>query len=375
VTVVTWRQVAAWRTRRHSLAERRPKEDALDVVAELCGLHAQVMSSAEMTLHARVDGLPNDAVEKALWTDRTLVKTWSMRGTLHLLPASEYPWWQSGFGTYRHYRRPVWYRNFHITEPELDQLLEAVTEALEDRLLSREELGDEITRVTGSAELGDKLRESWGAYLKPASFQGRLVFGPNSAKNARFTRPDTWLHRDLEFGAESQAAVQEIALRYLATHGPATREDFARWWGVSAADGGRVLRALGERIEPVDVEGEPYWARAQDVPELVAAERVRVVRLLPAFDQYVIAATRQVDHLLAGGSPDRVYRAQGWLSPVLLIDGMLAGVWRAERVGKRPAVSVEPFLPVSATTRESVRAEVDRLTAGQGLPAEVEWRE
>jgi hypothetical protein len=136
-----------------------------------------------------------------------------------------------------------------------------------------------------------------------------------------------------------------------------------------------VLRALGERIEPVDVEGEPYWARAQDVPELVAAERVRVVRLLPAFDQYVIAATRQVDHLLAGGSPDRVYRAQGWLSPVLLIDGMLAGVWRAERVGKRPAVSVEPFLPVSATTRESVRAEVDRLTAGQGLPAEVEWRE
>ncbi|PSL57904.1 winged helix DNA-binding protein [Saccharothrix carnea] len=101
---VTWRQVAAWRTRRHGLDVRRPAGEALEVVSRLCGLHAQLMSSAGATLRARVDGLPDDAVEQALWTDRALVKTWSMRGTLHLLPAAEYPLWQAGFATYRHYR-------------------------------------------------------------------------------------------------------------------------------------------------------------------------------------------------------------------------------------------------------------------------------
>ncbi len=371
--MTTWEQVAAWRTRGHGLAERRPAADALDVVAELCGLHAQVMSSAELTLRARVDGLAPDAVERALWTDRTLVKTWSMRGTLHLLPAAEYPLWQSGFGTYRHYRKPVWLRNFHITEPELDRLLAAVAEALDGRLLSRSELADEITAATGSAELGDKLRESWGVYLKPASFQGRLVFGSSAGPGVRFTRPDGWLDRAVEFGEASPAAVEEIALRYLAVHGPATREDFARWWGVSPADGGRVFRALGERIEPVDVEGEPYWARAEDVADLAGAERARGVRLLPAFDQYVIAATRHASRFLDGISPDRVYRPQGWLSPVLLVDGKFAGVWRFERKGKRTEVAVEPFFPVSAPTRKKVRSEIDRYAEFWGSAVDLEW--
>ena len=61
---------------------------ALDVVGDLCGLHAQVMSSAELTLWARVDGLTREEVGELLWEHRHLVKTWAMRGTpLHLLPA------------------------------------------------------------------------------------------------------------------------------------------------------------------------------------------------------------------------------------------------------------------------------------------------
>src|SRR5262245_25721790 len=75
--------------RRHRLVDRAPAVDALRVVAELCGLHAQVMSPAELSLWARVEGLPREAVQEALWTTRSLVKLWAMRGTLHLLPAAE----------------------------------------------------------------------------------------------------------------------------------------------------------------------------------------------------------------------------------------------------------------------------------------------
>ena len=93
-----WAQVMAWRAARHHLDERVPAKATLDVVAEICGLHAQVMSSAELTLAARVEGLGPDDVRRALWEERSLVKTWAMRGTLHLLPAAELPLWQAASG-------------------------------------------------------------------------------------------------------------------------------------------------------------------------------------------------------------------------------------------------------------------------------------
>lgn len=84
---LTWAQGAAWRAGRHGLQGRRDPDVALDVVARIGGLHAQVMSSAELSLHARIDGLPRDAVPRMLWEERSLYKTWAMRGTLHLMPS------------------------------------------------------------------------------------------------------------------------------------------------------------------------------------------------------------------------------------------------------------------------------------------------
>ncbi len=90
---LTWENVLAWRLRRQHLDRRAPREALLAAVADICGLHAQVMSSAELTAWARVEGIEPGAVGRALWEERTLVKTWAMRGTLHLLPASELPLW------------------------------------------------------------------------------------------------------------------------------------------------------------------------------------------------------------------------------------------------------------------------------------------
>ena len=92
---LTWPQAAAWRVRRHHLDRRAPAGSMLAVASRLCGLHAQLMSSAELTVWARVEDLDRKAVQRALWEDRTLVKTWAMRGTLHLLPAGELPLWHA----------------------------------------------------------------------------------------------------------------------------------------------------------------------------------------------------------------------------------------------------------------------------------------
>ena len=86
--------------RRHRLVDRARPPGLLRVVSEIGGLHAQLMSSAELTLWARVEGLRRGAVENALWTRRSLVKLWAQRGTLHLLPASELGMWLAALGTY-----------------------------------------------------------------------------------------------------------------------------------------------------------------------------------------------------------------------------------------------------------------------------------
>ena len=90
------------------------------------------------------------------------------------------------------------------------------------------------------------------------------------------------------------------------------------------------------------------------------------MRLLPAFDQYVVAATLQAGHFLPGDFRDRIYRPQGWLSPVLLVDGVMAGVWRHERKGRRLRSTVEPFGKVSRAVRGAAEAEAERLAAYLG---------
>ena len=370
---LTWEQVAAWRMQAQGLVERAPASAWLSVVERVCGLHAQVMSSAELTLHARVDGLPPDAVSSALWSDRSLVKTWAMRGTLHLLPSEEYPLWRAALGQFEHYRRDGWLRGWGVTREEMETLIDGVAVALDGDPLTREALGAEIERVTGSAHIGEIVRGSWGSMLKPAAYEGKLCFGPSEGQKVTFTRPDAWLSVP-DTPRDSESALREVTRRFLAANGPATRGDYARWWGVTPAKAGRRILDLGDESESVEVDGEPRFMLAGASAETAACAPAGVVRLVPAFDQYVVGATLHAGSLLP--SEDlraRVYRAQGWLSPVLLVDGRMEGLWRFERKGRRIAIAIEPFRPQGAEVRAAAEAEAERIASFLGGEMRLEW--
>jgi uncharacterized protein YcaQ len=372
---LTWPQALAWRMRRHHLIERAPRQQMLEVVSRIGGLHAQVMSSAELTLHARVDGLERDAVAGALWEDRTLVKLWAMRGTLHLLPAAELDTWLGALGTYDHYLKNAWLKAFDITEEQLEQLIDAIGVALDGELRTREELGAEVARIADAPELAEKVQGSWGPYLKPASFRGRLCFGPNDGQKVRFTRPDAWLGRDLD-AVHPEEALREVTRRHLGAFGPAAREDLARWWSVQPARAGRMLKALGEEAVAVDVDGTAGWMLREHAEQAAAEEPPkRVVRLLPGFDMWVIGAARDVAALLDPAEKKRVYRNQGWISPVLLVNGRMDGVWKHERKGGRLTVTIEPFGKLPKWARKEAEAEAERLAGFLGGKLELSWSE
>jgi uncharacterized protein YcaQ len=375
---LTWPQAAAWRIRRHHLYHRAPAGSMLAVASRLCGLHAQVMSSAELTLWARVEDLDRQAVRRALWEDRTLVKTWAMRGTLHLLPAGELPLWHAALGTNRRYlNSTAWQKYFGITLEELNQLTEAIAAALAGRVMTREELVLEVGRLSGSASIGAKIAESsWGTILKPAAFAGRLCFAPSIGQRVRFTRPDTWLAAAQQPQVDPQAAVRAVTRRFLTAHGPATYHDLSRWWGGSGgvSTARQWIASLGEEAVPVELDGVRAWMLSEDAREAHDLPPIRSVRLLPGFDQYVVAASYHAENLPPGDLRQRVYRPQGWISPVLLVNGRMEGTWRHDIKGSRVEVVIEPFGKTPVWVRRAAAQEAKHLAAFLGCTLNLVWK-
>jgi hypothetical protein len=214
---------------------------------------------------------------------------------------------------------------------------------------------------------------SWGSLLKPASYRGDLCFGPSSGQNVGFTSPADWLGPRPEVDVE--AARHGIVRRFLAVNGPATVEAYVRWWGaIRPGPAKKLIESLGDEVSLVDLEGQPAYLLAGDVAAVTKAVPVRGVRLLPGFDQYVIAASRHAERFMPGDYRDRVWRPQGWLSPVVLVNGRMDGVWRHERKGARLLVQVEPFLELAAAARRGVEAEAERLAAFLGGTLDLSWK-
>ena len=360
---LTWAEICRRRLRAQHLRTRLPASSFPQMVGDICGLHAQVMSSAELSAAVRVDGLARGTVATALWEDRTLVKTWAQRGTLHLLRADEFPLAVAALSNRRFDLDRPWLKYHGLVAADVPALVDAVDRALDGRQLSREELGREVVRLTGDAKFETLLSSGWGAVLKPVAFQGRLCFGPSDGNRVTFVRPDQWL------GAfdvpDPVASLQEVGRRFLAAYGPARVEEFARWWGVAPKAVRGVLRAE-HGFQEVEVDGKAAWTAWEGKEAPAGGEPV--VRLLPLFDPYTVAVRRNGERPLTGPAKDLVYRKAGWISPVLVVDGELAGVWEHTEAKAGLDVEIRPFVRLGRAVADLAAGEAERLGAHLGLP-------
>jgi hypothetical protein len=366
VTRVAGSKIVGFRVRRH-LLDRRVSASPADVARTLCGLHAQLAASAELSVWARVEGLGRDDVREALEQERSLVKTWAMRGTLHLLAADDLALYVAVLGPRWDDPGGAWLRGFGVTKQQYDAILETVPKVLGARPRTREQLADKVGEVAGP-ELREKLLSGWGALLKPSARRGHLCFGPNRGRNVTFVRPDRWL-RELRRVDEDEAK-RELVRRFLSAYGPATADELGRWLGFRARLK-PMLAALGDELVEVDAAGSPAWLLEGDLEDLGAAAKPKSVRLLPAFDPYVVGF-RPRGLFVDAEHEARIFRPQAWLSPVVLVGGRAAGIWARERRGRRLDVQVEPFAPLSAATRRAIRDEAERLGEFLDTPAELQ---
>ncbi|MFP4440756.1 MAG: winged helix DNA-binding domain-containing protein [Chloroflexaceae bacterium] len=368
MVTLNWNQVNTWRLAQQHLLERAERRQMLDVVTNLGGVQAQLMSAAELSLWARVQDLTPAAVREALWETRTLVKTWAMRGTLHLLPTHAFPLYVAAFSTFRHYRRASRLKYHGLTNDELEALLAGVRATLSDTGITREQLADAIAERTATPKLRELLRSGWGALLKPSAFRGDLCFGPGQGQQVTFVQPTRWLGEQPEVAAD--AALPTLLRRYLTAYGPATPDEFARWSGLEAAVAKRLFRESGDELTAVRVADWSAWALTATLESLQNLQPSSgCIRLLPHFDVYTIAVARHSQYLLPPAQRKRVYRAQGWISPVVLVDGRIAGVWEYDRQRAPVPITVSLFAPPTEQIHQGIADEAARL--GQFLEAEV----
>lgn len=294
-----------------------------------------------------------------------------MRGTLHLLRAEDLSLFVAALRTHDRWWKGAWLRIIGMSEKELRATLEAIRASVGARPITREQLAEKVASVVGPKGR-DRMMSGWGEMLKPAAFHGYLCSGPPRGQSVTFVRPDRWLTSWTV--PDSDQAWAEILGRYLRAYGPATREEFARWWGTQPAPAGRVMKASGGSLTEVDVEGHLAWALASDLPALSKEKAADGVRLLPVFDAYT-TGTRPRASLVDPPFEDRVFRKAGWISPVVLIEGRAAGVWKHESVGARIEVTVEPFGKLSESHRKAIASEADRLGKFLGGRSTVSWIE
>ena len=304
--------------------------------------------------------------------DRRLVRSWAMRGTLHLFAAEDVPTIAAALGGKDNWRRPAWLRWFGVTEPEMDALIDAIGDVLDDgRPRTRAELAGEIGTRLGARQ-GKLLLGSWGSALKVASDRHYLVQSAGDDAGTRFVRASRWIEdwRD----EDEREALAKLVVRYLAAYGPATLKEILRWWGVSVVVAMKpIIAALGDALTEVEVDGTQAYVRTEDLDAIESTRpRKGAVQLVGGFDPFIVGAGLR-EQLLPPAHLKRVSRTAGWISPVVLVEGRAAGVWDSTRTSKALTITIEPFADPDRTLRTAIAGAAERVAAAQGIAAQVRY--
>lgn len=351
---VSWSQALAWRMQRHMLdpVGRRP---AVEVVRRLGAVQSQVASSAELAIRVRREASRPGEVSRAI-SDGRLIKTWAMRGALHLLTPQDGGNFLSVMGGDRLWN--AWGRYLGMSSRQMNALYRAFLAALDGPPLTRVELADAVSSQRGLSKANEALRSSWGGLLTPLAWGGHLCFGPSRGARATFTRPEAVSPR---WGGvpDPEGAAPIVIAAYFRAYAPATINTLHAWLGIDKRRLGSWYRSMGDRLVEISVDGEPAQVLAEDLDELVATKPTDVVRLLPGFDQYVLGPGTKDGHVVPGARRAAVSRQAGWISPVVLAGGVVRGTWALDR----DRVTISWFKEAGRPPRPALAAEVARLSS------------
>ena len=323
--------------------------------AAIGGVQAQIVPAAGLALWNRTRGFTHAALERGLYDDRTLIKLWGQRHTLHLYPSHEWAFVHAVVSS-----RETWWERQFIARGGDATAHRAVVARVTAMLEQRGTLGRGDLRA---ADLGlpAELLSSWGGIFAELVRRGVACHAKPVGSDGRFAHRTHWL-QDLAWDVpDSESANIEFARRYLRTYAPASTQDFAYWRGARVGDAARWIAALGDEVSCVRMNGRDAWMLREDLAMLGERPPPRSawpVRMLYRFDPLLLAH-RDKDWAVAPEFYDRVWRPAGHIEGIVLVHGRAAATWRYERDEDDVAITVHPFEALDARTKREIEAGAD----------------
>lgn len=321
-----------------------------DVVGRVGALQAQSTRAARLAVRPRSEGLDATAVDRACNEARSVVRTWAMRGTLHMLATPDVGW------VVELYRPPPAIptrrqRELGLDTDLLTRALPAIREVLSGSGgLTRAAL---VSGLAGEGVVVDPRSQAPAHLVAYAARQGLICRGPDLTDDEpTYVLLDEWVGELPP--VESDEALAALARRYVAAHGPVAPRDLASWSGLPAAVARRAFTLLADELREVDAAGERAWLPVTADP--AAGDDAPCVRLLPHFDAYLLGY-RDREAILPSRFTRRVQAGGGFIRPTVVVDGRVAGTWSTRRTSRGTVVSVQPFERLDARVWPLLEAE------------------
>jgi hypothetical protein len=368
---ITARQAAGFALTRNGISQ--PFDEPLAAVRAMVAVQAQYAASIPLAIHARCPSAPRTWTDRALTRERSVVKTWCLRGTLHAVAAEDLALMVGSFGERYHLAvERVMLRMCDMDTAAWHRVEQDVLHALAGGPLDRTALHAAVPRLRDVPWAG------WGEDVKGLAYQGDLLMVGSKGSRPVFARRDSWLP-DLHFRPRTRIkSLEELLVRYLRTFAPATLSDFAHWTGLPAATIRDTATRAAGLLVPVAVEGRgsPLLALAEDADVLQKPlPDVPAVTLLPKFDAMLLA-WKDPFRVLDGGDHGAVFRPAGQIEAVVLLRGHATATWRVKQTPSSMHVTVTPVQHVSGVVRPQVEAAFQRLGAWMGARSTtVTWQD
>jgi hypothetical protein len=338
--------------------------DPIEIASQLCGVQAQVFSAGKLSLGVR-SGKNAMKIDELFARKNGLIKTWTMRGTLHAVAASDLPLFSAalGFDTVdRHILH--WKKNYGIEKENSIALIETLGSLLTSSPRTKREF---------SAEAADRLGEwvkplienGWGGAIKCLCNMGAAVFSEQKGQEVTFSRRERYITKWNE--PDPHEAQDTLLRKYLSAFGPSTAGDFSYWLGRTVPFAQEIWKRIQPELQEVGLGGKQAFILKKD---RMAIENIDTpsshITLLPFFDIYLFPH-RKKEHLVEAKHYKKIFRTAGWISQTLISMGKVKGIWELEKSPTRQSIAVKPFAKLTIEEKNLLRGKVADLENYYGM--------
>ena len=330
----------------------------VEVVRWMLALQAQDFPGVKWSIGLRKPGATEAAVEAACDAGE-IVRSWPLRGTLHLVAAEDLGWLLALTAPRAMASAAGRRASLGITEQDVETARDAAASALTGRrTLTRDAL---LATFDGA---GVSTRGQRGYHLLWYLAQtGTLVLGATDGRQQTFALLEDWVPRPRRLDREE--ALGELALRYFRSHGPAVAADLARWSGLTLGDARRGIAACGAALTTLEIDGVSYRLAPETVDLAPPAARVH---LLPGFDEYLLGYADRTAALAPEHSQAIVPGGNGMFKPTIVVDGEVVGTWGRTIRARETIVEATPFAGLPRAVHAELAQAAETYGAFIGRP-------